>query len=167
MESSQLRFTWAMTNLVKMSKIISSNNFFRFKQQEFGQHLPTRQWRWEATLKFEQTFRQRWLDQTIEALRKNQTCPSSTDLKKGEWERVHGFLASDLASRLPASHLASLWRAGHGWDRQRETFGSIQSIWSYYVWVIGNLHYHFTQLYIGSWWEVDNPGGDDHPLQWA
>ena len=68
---------------------------------------------------------------------------------EGEWERVHGFLASDLASRLPTSHLACLWRAGHGRDRQRETFGNIQSIRLLLCIVIDNLQHDFTKLYIG------------------
>ena len=162
-----------------MSKKNSSNNSSRFKQQEFGQHLPTQRWRWEATLKFEQIFRQRWLDQTtlnknikiechtMKSPKETKTSQLNWSQNEGEWERVHGFLASNLASWLPTSHVASLWRAGHGRDRQRETFGNIQSIRSLLCIVIDNHQYDSTKLYIGPWVEVDNQGGDDHPLQWA
>ena len=177
MESFQLRFNWAMKNWAKMSKLFHPTTFSGSNSRNMDniyqpgcedERIP-----WsssEPSGKGDLT--------TIEPLNKNikrgcHTMKSSKETKtsqfnwyqnEGEWERVHGFLASDLASRLSTSNLASLWRAGHGRGRQRETFGSFQSIRLLLCIVI---EYDFTKLYIGPWVEVDNPGGDDHPLQWA
>ena len=87
----------------------------------------------------------------MKSSKETKTSQFNCSQNEGEWERVHGFLASNLASWLPASNLASLWRAGHGRDRQRETFGNIQSIRSllYIIYVIDNFQYDFTKLYIG------------------